>query len=430
MAQDNNSLSEKMEMPEVGKPMPDFTLDSIENFKTNKVSLQDLKGQWLILDFWFLGCPSCISSFPKMNEIQNKLSDKLQIVLLAAVNDDKGEWHRSETTKIFYRKLRNKQDLSSLPIIYDFKLYKDWSIMAMPHLIIIDPDGIVRAITDGRDLTFEKLTALFKGNEVSFFPVRSDRQEFLGTNNKMENQNVIFNSILTKYSQEEFSNYTIDYQLNDSNYKRKGYTSSGSLLYQLYNIAYIGYGDWGRDNKVLYDNYYKFPILNIKDKVPFTNVESPKFWFNYSFFVPAWMESKGNIMKFMQRDLKNYFGYNVRLEEREMDVLALIANEGAAELLRNKDGKFYSDAGEGYFVATAGFKKRNFDARHLIYYLGNNLKETILTPFYDESGLEGKIDISIDALMTDLNQVRIELQKYKLDIVQKKRRMKVLVISE
>jgi hypothetical protein len=38
--------------PEVGKPCPDFTLNNVAYYSKKKVSLNDFKGKWLILDFW------------------------------------------------------------------------------------------------------------------------------------------------------------------------------------------------------------------------------------------------------------------------------------------------------------------------------------------------------------------------------------------
>ena len=40
---------------------PDFTLNDING---KPLSLSDLKGKWVILDFWGSWCPWCIKGFP------------------------------------------------------------------------------------------------------------------------------------------------------------------------------------------------------------------------------------------------------------------------------------------------------------------------------------------------------------------------------
>src|SRR5258706_7287535 len=75
------SPAQSIPQPEIGKPMPDFSVDNIKNYKTTKASLKDFRGKWLIFDFWGINCKACIASFPKINQIQQEFPDKLQMLL-------------------------------------------------------------------------------------------------------------------------------------------------------------------------------------------------------------------------------------------------------------------------------------------------------------------------------------------------------------
>lgn len=50
----------------VGETPSDFTLKSLEG---QTVSLQDYKGQIVLLNFWFVGCKPCIMEMPELNDI-------------------------------------------------------------------------------------------------------------------------------------------------------------------------------------------------------------------------------------------------------------------------------------------------------------------------------------------------------------------------
>src|SRR5258705_13906132 len=70
------------DIPEIGKRIPDYTFTSVINFPANKLSLHDLKGKWVFLDFWATKCTSCIQSFPKVNLLQKQFKDSVDFILV------------------------------------------------------------------------------------------------------------------------------------------------------------------------------------------------------------------------------------------------------------------------------------------------------------------------------------------------------------
>src|SRR5260221_7153547 len=158
------SLPSDSAKPEVGKPLPDFTLNNVTHFKKRKVSSNDFRGKWLFLDFWFTGCTACIHSFRKVNAFHKEFKNDLNWVMVG-INDTK----HNKGIQELYEKLRIKQNLE-MPVAYDSVLSEKWDVHSMPHIIIVDPSGVVRYITGGRNITAEKIRYLVNGKEVSIYP--------------------------------------------------------------------------------------------------------------------------------------------------------------------------------------------------------------------------------------------------------------------
>lgn len=55
------------------EPAPDFTL---ELFEGGSVSLSDLQGKVVLVDFWASWCPPCIEEAPALNEIYEEYRDR------------------------------------------------------------------------------------------------------------------------------------------------------------------------------------------------------------------------------------------------------------------------------------------------------------------------------------------------------------------
>ena len=151
------------EKPVVGQPVPDFLLKDVKYYKEKTISPATMKGKWLVLDFWFKRCSSCITSFPKINALRQEFLGSAEFVLVGHNGFGSG---RGE--EILYEKLVKKKNLN-IPVAYDSMLGYRWDVTPMPKIFIIDPNGIVRHITDGRDMTSSKIRDMIEGKPVSFF---------------------------------------------------------------------------------------------------------------------------------------------------------------------------------------------------------------------------------------------------------------------
>jgi thiol-disulfide isomerase/thioredoxin len=403
--------------PVAGEKCPSFKLNNIKYFTYKKASLNTFKDKWLIIDVWDKHCGTCIASLPKMDSLQKKFSSTLQIIMVAP--DDK-------ENELLFDKYRDKMNLQ-IPSAFDSKFLNNFDIESLPFIIVIDPKGIIRGVTykvNSNDISdflagrSPQLPKTYSKTEQSEQKRKYNyRLPFLVNGNGGEETDFMYRSLLSKANQyadgfpgkvelDEFGKFEI----------------LGIDLNCLYMYAYTGkYPYWGpRDS--LYGKFWPKLILNISDtdKLKYTNEVNPDLY-SYSLIVPKEKGKNSFLMSVMQSDLEKYFGYKVSVEIRKMPCWNLVILNEKSMKLKTNGGPFYSSPGK----TSAGFSVRNYPMKNFLSCLPN-----VGIPFYDETGITGNIDITMDCIMTDIDQVRKGLQANGLDLIEGEKEMKVVVISE
>ncbi|MBB5441177.1 thiol-disulfide isomerase/thioredoxin [Pedobacter sp. AK017] len=111
----------------------------------------DMKGKFIALDFWGPSCKPCIAGFPHINELHHKYKD--QVVFIAATTDeDPGEVYSfSAGAPVEFYSMMQKA-----------KAWEDYKIQGIPHMLLIDPAGIVRYSGNGFELSEVMLQDIIK----------------------------------------------------------------------------------------------------------------------------------------------------------------------------------------------------------------------------------------------------------------------------
>jgi cytochrome c biogenesis protein CcmG/thiol:disulfide interchange protein DsbE len=108
----------------------------------------DLKGKFIALDFWGVSCKPCIAGFAHVNELNKKFKDKVAFIATTTDNPENVYVFESGPEIEFYSMI--------------LKTWDEYSINGIPHMIVIDPKGIVRFSGNGFDLSEAKLDQIIK----------------------------------------------------------------------------------------------------------------------------------------------------------------------------------------------------------------------------------------------------------------------------
>ena len=76
--------------PRIGSTAPDFT---VEDGQT-KVTLSQLRGQIVVLNFWATWCPPCVEEMPSLVEMQRRMKAKGVTVLAVSIDVDESAYQR------------------------------------------------------------------------------------------------------------------------------------------------------------------------------------------------------------------------------------------------------------------------------------------------------------------------------------------------
>lgn len=102
------------------------------------LTLAELRGKIVILDFWTYGCINCIHVIPELHSLEEKYSLELVVI---GVHSGKFD-HERETENI--RRINERYGRTH-PVVNDrdFEIWRSYGIRAWPSFIIIDPEGMV-----------------------------------------------------------------------------------------------------------------------------------------------------------------------------------------------------------------------------------------------------------------------------------------------
>ncbi len=71
-------------VPQEGMQLPDLKVDTLDGAT---ITSADLKGKVVVLNFWFIGCPVCLSIKPNLNQLATKFAGRSDVIFLALTGD-------------------------------------------------------------------------------------------------------------------------------------------------------------------------------------------------------------------------------------------------------------------------------------------------------------------------------------------------------
>jgi thiol-disulfide isomerase/thioredoxin len=137
----------------VGHEAPDFRLKVVANggaleAHSALLSLRDLRGRAVVLDFWATWCGPCRAQVPIVDAVARRWSDRA--VTFVGVDTDAPDQGDPGEFAVSHR--------LSYPIVRDLSgaTSRDYRVEALPTLVIVSNDGHVTAVrtgvTDGAEI--------------------------------------------------------------------------------------------------------------------------------------------------------------------------------------------------------------------------------------------------------------------------------------
>ncbi|MBD2449705.1 redoxin domain-containing protein [Nostoc sp. FACHB-152] len=108
------------------------------------LSLKQLRGRVVILDFWTYCCINCLHILPDLKYLEHKYKDSLTVIGVHSAKFD----NEKETENIRQAILR--YDIEHPVVVdQDFRIWQEYTVRAWPTFMIIDPKGYVIGYVSG-----------------------------------------------------------------------------------------------------------------------------------------------------------------------------------------------------------------------------------------------------------------------------------------
>ncbi len=88
IAQNDNIILKKLDCVKQGKII-DPAFAWVINNKQEKISYNQFKGKWLLIDFWSTGCVPCIKEFPALANFYERNKTKIEVIAVSVDKDFK-----------------------------------------------------------------------------------------------------------------------------------------------------------------------------------------------------------------------------------------------------------------------------------------------------------------------------------------------------
>ena len=350
-----------------------------------EISLPDLKGKVVILEFWATWCGPCIPHLYTFSDLQKRFKDSICVIGI------------SQESKNDIRRTINKMPKCNILFSSDTNHVNFFKYDIVPTSVVIDKKGIIRGITSPVEITEDKIRKILKDEYVNF---EAQRKLPRNTAYSLANPN-LYRGTITGYDSASSTGIEMD-------------TVSGSKKLAFLNFTLPS----------LFREVFKMPsqswLIN-NTANPSLSVYAPENMYCLRLDVPY--ASVDDLYKEARRILNSSLPYVGKKMNREVDAYELLYKPTKDRKLRNIAG---TNGSFSYYGPN--FKGKSVNIKSLLDYLSNELGYLQNKIVLDETGLRGQYDINLQWEYTDIASLSHELSRYGLLLKKKKRVVELLVV--
>ena len=315
----------------VGEKVPNVVIPDILNNTVTSSSLAAFKGKLLILDFMATTCASCIKALPELESLQQKFKNKLQIMLVSS--------EKPQRIQLF---LKRHPQLSLPFVARDSNLSRMFPHVYISHIVWINPERIVSAITDPEYVNQVNVETVLKG-KITNWPIKREfpQYDFSQPILTLNARNIPAPALPEKYYYTAVINYMPgiqkEYKVVTDSVNHIVHTSL--INYQILDLY-----------RILFQKY-RLPLTHIKTEMP--NKERLFYNLKYGYYetwktnnmycleasLPSWLSLEEQRQRLIE-ELNFYFGFQVVWKKQTVNCLILKQNKKSAKSITplNKTG--------------------------------------------------------------------------------------------
>jgi len=298
----------------VGDILPSFELEDLRTAES--ISISELEGKVLLIDFWATWCAPCISGMPHLEELQKEFADDLKVVAISLEDPD-----------------RIKRFTQNRPFGFTFALDKEEVLRdyfphrIIPHTVLIDKNGQVLAITSPGEINKATIQTILSGEQINL-PLKADNVEFNPTEDYFNAEE----GLLEKFELQPHNPAVPSFTkiITKGEYADRRINFHNQTIPGLYRHA-----------------FNKSSRRQILDIDPTKVAYEPQNLFNLDIIVQQ--DQKDSITQIMANKLLSSFSIQAKTEIREQDVAVLFRLDSMNQPLKEAIDKTDYEARGDYF---------------------------------------------------------------------------------